>query len=114
MITKFKLYEELNAGEPEVGDYVIIEKEYDDFEDKNNVNFINSSIGYIWKSPGKSTHIVKYNNIPDNTKQFFQYSDYSDGLKIGNSIIVYNDDIKYWSKNKEDLEHVIQSKKYNI
>ncbi len=84
------------------------------FEDKDNINFINSSIGYIWKSPGTSTHIVKYYNIPDNIKQYFQYSDYSEGLKIGNSIITNNGEIKYWSKDKEDLLPFIQSNKYNL
>ncbi len=30
MIVKFKLFEELNETTPKVGDYVIIEKEFDD------------------------------------------------------------------------------------
>lgn len=114
MIVKFKLFEELNESSPKIGDYVIIEKEFDDFEDKNNIIFINSSIGYIWKSPGASTHIVKYYNIPDNIKQYFQYSDYSEGLKIGNSIITNNEEIKYWSKDKEDLLPFIATNKYNL
>ena len=115
MIIKFKLFEELDEKIPKIGDYVIIKKDNDDdFDDNKYINFINSSIGYIWKSPGKSTHIAKYYNIPDNIKQYFQYSDYTEGLKIGNSIIVYNDEIEYWSKNKEDLIPFIQSNKYNL
>lgn len=115
MITKFELYENFKEIPPSIGYYVIIEKDNDDdFDDNNYINYINTSIGYIWKSPGESTHIVKYNNIPDNIKQYFQYSDYSDGLKIGNSVITNNDEIKYWSKDKEDLIPFIQSNKYNL
>jgi hypothetical protein len=115
MIVKFKLFEELNETPPKVGDYVIVEEEDEDvFGDIDYINFINSSIGYIFKSPGKSIHLVKYYNIPDNIKKYFQYSDFSEGLKIGNGIIASNDKIKYWSKNKEDLLPFIAINKYNL
>jgi phosphoribosyl 1,2-cyclic phosphodiesterase len=114
MITKFELYEESKEILPVVGDYIIAKKENDDFEDDNFIDFVNSSIGYIFKNPGKYVYIVKYEDIPENIKSFFQYSDYTKGLKIGNSILVYGTDIEHWSKNKEDLTPFIKSNKYNL
>ena len=105
MITKFKLFEELNAGEPEVGDWIIVNN-----KDYSTYDFINSSIGYIWKKYEFSA-LVKYVDIPIDQQKNFMFTD---GSKIGNSIMLSIGDIVYWSKNKEELEHIIQAKKYNL
>jgi len=117
-----KTYEEVNINEPEVGDYAIIKNDSIYFNttpwksenDINYLNFIKSSIGYIFKKPNKTSYLIKFENIPDIYNKYFQFSDYSDGLKFGNSILVYDDDIEYWSKNKEELEHILAANKYNL
>ena len=120
MITKFKIYEELNAGEPEVGDWVIVNKKnYPTAFNPKKYDFVNSSIGYIWKKPAVNLYLVKYFDIPVDQEQHFLYTDgFNTGPiphpMIGNSMQLSIGDIVYWSKNKEDLEHVIQAKKYNI
>lgn len=113
MITKFRLYEKLNIGVPKVGDYVIIDSRKM-FEDDNIVNFTDISIGYIWKSPDSYNYLVKFYNIPKEQKLYFQFSDYEEGLKIGNSLLVPQSKIKWWSENKDELQYIIDSKKYNM
>lgn len=118
-----KTYEELNINKPEVGDYLIAKtdsifdnnKKWKNQNDINYLNFIKSSIGYIFKTPDYYSYLVKYENIPDDIKKYFHYSDYSQGIKVGNSILINDDeDIEYWSKNKEELENILTSKKYNL
>jgi len=125
MITKFKLYESVNKGEPEVNDYVICGPNHYLFDPANPAfkKFITNSIGLIWKHPSKNIYIVKYFDIPESfgndsayipSNAFFQYSDYSKGLKIGNSLQFELKDIIYWSKNKEELEKVLKIRNYRL
>ena len=59
MITKYKIFEKLNQGEPEEGDYVIMKFGSSDTE---FVKFITNNIGKITEYRGKEkTHVrVKY------------------------------------------------------
>jgi len=113
MITKFKLFETLNEGEPEVGDYVIVDM-YNSDSDNIIKDFRSNSIGLIWKKEDDDFLYIKYFNIPKNILKYFYFSDYSDGLNIGNSIFINKKWIKYWSKDKEELEPIISAKKYNL
>lgn len=115
MITKFKLFESVNDGTPGVGDYVIINENSDTYS-ADALKFINNSIGHIWKSPDNSSNyfLVKYNDIPKDVLFYFAYSDYSNGLKIGNSILIFTENVKYWSKDEEELIPLIQATKYNL
>lgn len=114
MITRFKIFENINDGEPKVGDFVIIKTK--DLPQLYNFygDFIKTSIGRIWKIHSVNFFLIKYENIPKEIKDYFSYSDYSKGLNIGNSILVHKRDIIYWSKNKEDLDYIIDAKKFNI
>ena len=115
MITKFKLFESVNDGTPGVGDYVIVnETEEENFYSDDALNFINNSIGIIFKKAGAHSFLIKYFDIPKNIIVYFQYSDYSDGLKVGNGILTSIKKIKYWSKDKEELIPLIQATKYNL
>jgi FPC/CPF motif-containing protein YcgG len=114
MITKFKIFESLNKGVPKVGDYVITKEWDDDFYTDEALKFINNSIGYIFKNAGKYAFIIKYFDIPEDIKIYFQYSDYSEGLKVGNSILVNIKKVEYWSKNIKELEDILKAKKYNL
>lgn len=112
MIIKFKIFESIDET-PDIGSWVIIEEDSETYSIEAR-KFINNSIGYIWKRNGSNSFIIKYYNIPADVIFYFAYSDYSDGLKIGNSLLATREEIKYCSKNKEELEHISDANKYNL
>jgi len=114
MITKFKIYEKLNVNEPEVGDYVICYNyETDDvlFRDK----FTSNNIGKLMEIQNLNhyneieySYMVKYDFLPDEL-------DWLNFKDLGKYVLsFYKNDIKYWSKNREDLEMILQTNKFNI
>jgi len=99
MIKNYKKY----VSNPNVGDYVYCEEKgisgklYD---------FIYSNIGQIIsKNDIINTYKIKYENIPHG----LDYGYFEDHCRTINWF-----EIKYFSKNKEELELRLQSKKYNI
>jgi hypothetical protein len=101
---------ELDKNEPEVGDYVICEES----KYPNIKKFISTNIGKIiyyiddtesigYKLYKNYRYIVKYNNMP---KKFDSFNNKTRRMK--------RDEIIHWSKNKEDLEIILNSKKYNL
>lgn len=108
-----KSYENNLQNKPKVGDYVIVDFKSDIYS-TNFKNFIDNSIGLIWKETSNNYFFIKYFNIPKDLEKEFQYSDYLQSIKIGNSILIPSNDVKYFSKNKEDLYHYISAKKYNL
>ena len=80
-----KKFESINEGEPQVADYVIVEK--------SKMLFA----GRIYS---------KYSNY------FYVKYELPDGRKSND--IFYSHEIKYWSKNKEELEIYLNTNKYNI
>ena len=107
MITKFKLYEAINQGEPEEGDYVICKEvenysigppSIKDFVENNIGQFVDFTVGLIY------AYIVKYENVPDEIEENFEKN-----CRRFNII-----EIKYWSKNRKDLEELLAIKKYNL
>ena len=109
MITKFKIYEQLDEGTPMYGDYVIcLEQESGDDEfDNFLLNCIGEIVGY---SEGSYDYIIKYNDIPN---QFLFYFG-SNGTNYRLCRPMKKSEILHWSENKEDLEPFIQSNKYNL
>ena len=107
MIVKFKLYESINEDKPEIGDYVICEDSTNG--DKNLLEFENTHIGRIFADDHpleEWNYLVKYENFPFSLRSFFTFSENSRAFSLS--------EIKHWSKNKEDLEHVLNAKKYNL
>lgn len=102
-----KKYEELLDEKvyPKVGYYVIMESANDDI----NI-FLYNNIGQIinvYKDDKKRTLIqVKYNNVPKNLYSSFHSDEQMRIFGINQ--------IKYMSKNKTDIELLLNSKKYNI
>ena len=106
---------DIDTNPPEVGDYVI-----SNFSDDNKdwSEYIDGLIGQFISTPFQTynqTYRVKY-FISD--IDFDKYKDYV-------NIIVQNDkyyiimiyslhDLRYWSKDKEELELLLMSKKYNL
>lgn len=100
MITKFNLFEEVKEkgdkySVPEKGDYIICSDE--NFESLKNL--IANNIGQIREiytdKEGFKTISVYYNDSPE-------------------YITVWEREILYWSKNKEELEPYITANKYNL
>ena len=85
MITKFKIFESINKGKPEIGDYIV--SIYDD-NFKNQIGKIIAILSTRYK--------IQY-TIP--YEQIYELRAY---------------EIKYFSKNIEELEAIIDSKKYNL
>ena len=100
MITKFKLFEDVKEkgdkySEPEEGDYVICSTENFDalkYVVANNIGQIRAI--YTDKQDFK-TISVYYNNTPE-------------------YLTVWEHEILYWSKNKEELEPYITANNYNL
>ena len=106
MITKFKFYEAVNQGEPEVGDYIIAN--IDDFGG-NIEKIINNNIGILINiveeiDVTSEPFCVKYPGADFGESDNFE----RDNWWFSES------DLVYWSKNKEELEEILATKKYNL
>ena len=98
--------------EPQIDDYVILNTDQTYFITKKIKKFINNKIGQIIKIINYKTlspdFIVKYDNIPPSL-----YDQTYD--KNNNSFIFENIGcILYISKDKEQLEALLQANKYNL
>lgn len=94
---------------PNVDDFVICKMKdvvTDSDETIKFKYFINNNIGQIILINNHRI-IIKYENIPNEISSYFGYSN-------GDATYVYLHDIKYYSNKKDDLEPIIQSKKYNL
>ena len=102
-----KKYEDTNINKPKVGDYVLCEEKYTEnvtVQYQDVLNFISNNVGVI-KFIRNNDFYVAYNNVPQELTRFFRDE---------NSRRMENSEIKYWSDNKEELEAILASKKYNI
>ena len=109
-----KTLETINDG-PKIGDYIIVKSNSPIYEIND---FIENNIGQIFNivkfknSRYGNTYYTKYNNIPSEIKVYFQY------LMLENKLCYYrgydSSSIIEYSKNKENLEIILQAKKYNL
>lgn len=107
-----KIYE--NYNEIEIGDYVICEsgKSNYNIQFKKLNDFIRNKIGKLIdidnKSiPGSIYYIVEYDNIPDNISNFKRSRNES-------AFTMHKIDIINYSKDKNELESIINANKFNI
>jgi len=107
MITKFKIYESIDIGEPELYDYVIC----DEVVEPILSDWMKCNIGEIIKVDNKRDckFNVWYENIPNTLKFYFQSRDHDKGFRP-----MMNREILHWSKDKEDLEALLNLDKYNL
>ena len=101
MITKFKIFENINKMEEDyrlsVGDYILL---------KNNV----------------VKELTKFQNILGEIIKISYYTNKEIECYIVRFIVnnnsfeedIFDDEIEYWSKNKEELEQMILVNKYNL
>jgi hypothetical protein len=105
-----KKYESDN-DEPKVGDYFIVTIFPKDYYSEEYINFLKEHIGRIIRID-KSYNV---NNIAWILGKFLFTSD--DSVQVKNSFnYVQSFDFKHitFSSNKEDLEAILQAKKYNL
>ena len=109
----------MNNKVPKVGDYVICEEDMkitvDSFELFSI--FLSKNIGQIKNSCLDNGYdfLVQYDTIPVNLNRFFSY--YEDDKYFSNNGCcrsMYIKEIKYFSKDREDLEVIIEAGKYNL
>jgi len=110
-----KTYEHrsLHIDEPQVGDYVICRENF--IPDKDMVDFISNNVGHLVMIRGNNIesaafcgYIVQYENIPTDIRGFGRYDNFK------NCRLMRRFEILHWSKNKEDLEIYIDTRKYNL
>lgn len=104
-----KTYEYKNS-KPKIGDYVIINPYIN-----NTIEIYHWILNHIGKIidiendlGDRAMYIVKYENIPNEWKGYFSYSDEKNIRKINRF------GIKHFSPDKEDLETILLSNKFNI
>jgi len=103
-----------NIKEPQVGDYVNCKEDNIYTSNKESLyNFIYNNVGKIHIIRDKNVtyrrYVVYYDNVPDDIKD--RFDDRKNGLMSRN----YNDEeILFFSENKQEVEAYIQAKKYNL
>jgi len=98
-----------NINKPEVGDYVICKNIEN--EDLSILDyFLSENIGIIINNRTdfkKFPYLIRFDDMPH---ELLIYSE----KREGKDIIFRSDEILHFSKNKEDLEHIIVANKYNL
>jgi len=93
---------EKNDNKPELGDYVIVS------EINNSIvyDFISNSVGrfVVFIDNNINQYHIRFDDIPEELNSFFSYDCRNYRLH----------EILYWSKDKKDLEIILQSNKFNI
>jgi len=115
MITKYKLYKNLNRV-PEIGDYVVC-------IDNNEklFSFLSNNIGkYVFDSDSDEfPYYIQYENIPEEIESEFgddipddKIDSEFDGTSGGRQFSLK--EIEYSSKNREDCVKYLKFKKFNL
>jgi len=113
MMIKFKILETINNGRPEIGDYVICHSKQ---IGKIFYNFFATHIGVIINTPtynyGEEEKELYQNALNNNV--YIKYEGLKDSNFLGSTVKFGIKNIKYWSKNKEDLQKIIDSEKFGL
>jgi hypothetical protein len=109
-----KSFEIVNQDKPKIGDYAIINIPEIDADGPNKgKHFINNNVGKIIKTTGyDNKFLIKYNinfNTCGFTKAHFQFLEDPNGQRYINK-----EYITHWSDNKEELENILNSNKFNL
>jgi len=101
MIKNFMLFEKINQGEPGVDDYVICE---------NYENYIDSWNKVISKTIGRIVRI----DIADSYTVLYVPPIFDAKGEIHTTYNFLIEDIKYWSKDKQDLQEILDAEKFGL
>jgi len=112
MITKFKIYESIDIGEPELGDYVICDESVEPILS----DWLKANIGRAITTENRNGCIfdVYYDNEPPGNISFYFQGPKMFKLKERYYRPMRRDEILHWSKNKKDLDFFIDAIKYNL
>ena len=96
-----------NSKYPEEGDYIIIKDKI--FSNQSRQFFLESHIGkVIRQKDGQLWHISGSGSV-------YLYAKYDEKFKnMQDKFLIGRDDIEFFSKNKEDVEEYIATKKFNL
>ena len=111
MITKFILFETVNIGKPEIGDFVVVKETHREELPEDLNNFLDNNIGelvFISDVYHKMWFYVKYNNIPKTLETWFE-----NDVEVDTRDFTI-DEIIYWSEKKEDLKAFIKGKQFDL
>jgi len=100
-----KEFENLNNNELGINDYVIC-------KETGSLNeFLSLNIGQVIQVDkyDRTLYVIEYKNVPE----FLSYR-FLCPIKDKFLRNMYKYEIKYWSKDREDLEAIIEAKKYNL
>jgi hypothetical protein len=101
-----------NINEPQIGDYVVCEEEYQRY---SSGNFARENVGEIIDtSENGYYYIIKYENVPENLKDELYFKDLDSDKEYSDVIPMNRNEIKFFSPSKEYAESYISSKKYNL
>jgi len=106
MIKQFKIFEAINVGIPEIGDYVICRDE----QSKELSLLLAFKIGII-NAKNTNPHYqyeISFYSIPKEESYFFAYNN----GKFERNFNGY--EILYWSKNKKKLQQIIDANKFGL
>ena len=90
----------------EIGDYVLCEEKLDHEYTTDIImeNFSSTHIGKYVANKDDNICLIEYKKIPDIIKDYFD----------GNNRQILIEEIKYFSKNKKELELILVTNKYNL
>ena len=99
-IKSYEAIESIGDNYPQSGMYAISDTRS---QNRDLISFLNNNIGIITYLEDYSVRI-EYENIPKNVKNFFDDKERTCDLEL----------LKYYSKNKEELELKISANKFNL
>jgi len=103
-----KLFEETEKS-PQINDWVYA---YDNlFDSVNMQKYIQTHIGQIVNT---NRYMTKYLNIPKYMINDFIHAGNYDDINNNATIQLFQNEITYWGKDKNELEAKIASVKYNL
>jgi len=99
---------EKKKRKPEQFDYVVCLPGGIDFVEDNFGQIIHNELFVNPDGQMELFYYVEYKNVPEKLKENFE------NYYGADCFIVIEDEILYWSKNKEDVESYLATKKYNL
>jgi len=120
-----KLFEELNIGEPQIGDWVICKDLVQNDALSDGIvslnKFLEKNIGRFIRLPNdndinmqsikkKYKYMIQYDNVPYEFEEDFHFGEPRDN----DCRIMRREEILFWSKDKKDLDPFITANKYNL
>jgi len=106
-----------SVGVPQIGDYVACDEKLFDNNNKEDINiynFISNTIGCITDIEKGGSYYDSFGNKV-NIIYIVKYDKYPKGLSSYFDNLFFSEyEVKFWSKNKEDVEVYLSGKKYNL